>query len=409
MVKVPPTLGGHAWAERFRSPGFRFAAKVLGDLTVLLVTPAFAILIALDNGPLEGVGSTILWATLLLVPFKLVSYAALRPYTQSWSAVTFRDLGALLAMVSLYALFASLVMAAIAPTLDLPHTTAVLDALLTLCGMSGLRAWARFEHERRHLSDVEPAGRRRVLVVGAGETGAQAVRELFRHPETGMHPVGFVDDAAYKQGMRIASVPVLGTLRDIRTIVREREVDEVLIAMPSANGMSVRRVVDLIHNAAPGLRYKIVPNMHEVLSGKVDVRRIRDVDIGDLLGRPPVQLDTDAILSYVEGKRVMITGAGGSIGSELVRQICRFQPAELILFGHGENSIYALQRELDREWPQVRYRPVIGAIQNGDRLDYVFTTYRPQVVFHAAALKHQNLFLAEILETGKRRVAGGAG
>src|SRR5690606_25079300 len=131
-----------------------------------------------------------------------------------------------------------------------------------------------------------------------------------------------------------------------------------------------------------------VPGIYELLSGKVDVRRIREVDIDDLLGREPVKLDTDAILDHLSGKRVMIIGAGGSIGSELVRQICRFNLADLILFGHGENSIYALERELDRDWPEIKYHGVIGAIQNGARLDYVFSRYRPDVVFHAAAHKH---------------------
>ena len=149
-----------------------------------------------------------------------------------------------------------------------------------------------------------------------------------------------------------------------------------------------RQVIDQVRKARPNLTYKIIPGMYEVLSGRVDLRRIREVDIDDLLGREPVQLDTDSILGYLRGKRVMITGAGGSIGSELVRQICRFHPAELILFGHGENSIYALERELDRDWPEIRYHGVIGAIQNGARLNYVFTRYRPDVVFHAAAHKH---------------------
>ena len=131
-----------------------------------------------------------------------------------------------------------------------------------------------------------------------------------------------------------------------------------------------------------------MPGIYELLSGSVDIKRMREVEIQDLLGRPPIRLDTASILGYLENKTVMITGAGGSIGSEIVRQVCRFHPKELILFGHGENSIFQLERELERDWPDVAYHSVIGAIQNGVRLDYIFNRYKPQVIFHTAAHKH---------------------
>ncbi|HRP48180.1 MAG TPA: nucleoside-diphosphate sugar epimerase/dehydratase [Trueperaceae bacterium] len=214
------------------------------------------------------------------------------------------------------------------------------------------------------------------------------VRELNKHPETGMRAVAFLDDDPRKLGQRVSGVMVVGSVDDAWDVIVTQGIDEVLIAMPSKGGRTVRKVLEQVRQAKPNLVYKIIPGMYEVLSGSVDVKRIREVDIDDLLGREPVTLDSEAILGYLSGKRVMITGAGGSIGSELVRQICRFNPGELILFGHGENSIYALERELDRDHPDIQYHGVIGAIQNGARLDYVFTRYRPDVVFHAAAHKH---------------------
>ncbi len=389
MTKDPPLLGARRWLEQlFPRHTVRLVVKVGLDVLVLLAAPTLAYCVRLEGSPPAHAVAAIVWGTVLLVPFKAVVYTTVRPYTQSWSAITFRDLGSLVGMVALYALPATFLLAVLGPSLGVPRTLPALDALITLFGMAGWRALARLERERGALAEVETNHRRRVLVIGAGELGTTAVRELFRHPETGMLPIGYLDDAADKQGMRVAGVPVVGRLDDIKLVVREKRVDEVLIAVPEAHGKAARRVVDLVEDAAPGLRYKIIPGMHEVLSGKVDVRRIRDVDIGDLLGRPPVELDTGAILDYLKDKRVMITGAGGSIGSELVRQICRFMPRELVLFGHGENSIHALQTELDRDWPHVRYEPIIGAIQNGDRLDYVFSRYRPDVVFHAAAHKH---------------------
>ena len=388
MLGVTAARQVRRWMGRIPASRLGTFFKISFDFVVILVAPAVAILMRLDAAPSAATWLSIAWAVTLMVPIKLITYAIVQPYAQSWRAVTFRDYGNLLSMAAAYAVPATLGLFFLGPVLGVPRTVPILDALLTVSAMAGIRAWVRFEHERKRRAMVEPGNRSRVLVVGAGEAGAMAVRELLRHPETGMEPVGFIDDDVTKLGLRVASVPVLGRLEDVRRVIRERHINEVLIAIPSEKGGAARRVIDLIEDAAPGLKYKIIPAIHEVLSGKVDVRRIRNVDVGDLLGRAPVRLDTDAILGYLKGKRVMITGAGGSIGSELVRQICAFMPAELILFGHGENSIYALERELDRNWPDIRYSGVIGAIQNGDRLDYVFSTYKPDVVFHAAAHKH---------------------
>ena len=187
-----------------------------------------------------------------------------------------------------------------------------------------------------------------------------------------------------KLGYRIATVPVLGKIGDLTTVIEERDVDEVLIALPSTDGQTVRSIVEHIERAQAGLKYRIMPGVYELLSGEVDISRIREVEIEDLLRRPPIELDTDAISSYITGKTVMVTGAGGSIGSELVRQICRFNPKELILFGHGENSIYKLERELDRTWPSIPYHSVIAAVQNVVRLDYIFQHYQP-----ASCLSHR--------------------
>ncbi len=381
-LAVGPTLPW-LWSDRMLR-----VAKLAVDITILLTATAFAFVLRFDGELQGGIWAPIALATLVLGSIKLVGYLSLRLYARSWGTVTFRDLAAIITMVAWAALPATALLLVFGTTLGIPRSIPLVDALLTLSAMSGARALARFERERRRSSAVDPSRRKRVLVVGAGESGAMAVRELLRHPETGMRPVGYVDDDDGKVGMRIAGVPVLGRLLDVRRVVAEQHVDEVLIAMPSEGGQSVRRVIELVKKAAPEVSYKIIPGMYEVLSGKVDVKRIRDVDISDLLGRPPVRLDVGSILGYLQGKRVMITGAGGSIGSELVRQICRFQPSELILFGHGENSIYSLERELDRDWPEIRYHGVIGAIQNGARLDYVFARYRPDVVFHAAAHKH---------------------
>jgi FlaA1/EpsC-like NDP-sugar epimerase len=286
------------------------------------------------------------------------------------------------------AFFATLILLSVAGNFGLARSLGILDGLLTLMFMGGVRWISRYWRETRLGQDVSPDKRKRVLVIGAGEAGSLVVREMLRHPETGLSPVGFLDDNRRKWGQQIASVPVLGSSSDLETTIRNHSVDEVLIAIPSAEGKVIRGFVDRINAMKSGIKYRTIPGVYELLSGKISINRIRDVEIEDLLRRPTIKLDSDKILGYIEGKTVMITGAGGSIGSEIVRQVCRFHPKELILFGHGENSIYQLERELDRNWPEIVYTSVIGALQNGVRLDYVFRRYKPQVVFHTAAHKH---------------------
>lgn len=368
-----------------------------------LLTPRAAVKLAIDVGlfalatPLAfavrydgslGPALPVLLSLLVLVPLKTAIDLLIGLPYQSWSGLTFRDLGSLMFLSGTVVVAGTVAMAFFGVALEVPRSIPILDGAITFSLMAGVRALTRYRQEHLTARMIGPDYRKRVLVVGAGEAGALVVRELNKHPETGMKPVAFLDDDPRKQGQRVSGVPVVGTVEDAYDVIVTHGIDEVLIAMPSKGGRVVRHVLDQMREARPNLAYKIVPGLYEVLSGRVDVRRIREVDIDDLLGREPVRLDSEAIAGYLTGKRVMITGAGGSIGSELVRQICRFDPGELILFGHGENSIYSLERELDRDWPRIQYHGVIGAIQNGARLDYVFSRYRPDVVFHAAAHKH---------------------
>lgn len=386
-------MSGHAstsqqrLVKRLSSPlTVNGAVKLAIDVGLFVLATVLAFLIRFDGLPANT--NLILLCLAFSVPLKVVIELLLGLPAQSWSSLTFRDLGALLGLSGVVVVVGTLLLLVFGPTTGIPVSIAILDGAITFFLLTGARAIARYRHEHTVASLIGPDFRKRVLVLGAGEAGSLAVRELLRHPETGMKPVAFLDDDVLKHGRRVSSVPVLGPVALAKDVILDQQIDEVLIAMPSKGGSTVRQVIDHVREARPNMVYKIIPGVFEVLSGKVDVRRIREVDIDDLLGREAIRLDTDAILGYLSGKRVMITGAGGSIGSELVRQICRFNPGELILFGHGENSIYSLERELERDWPHIKYHGVIGAIQNGARLDYVFTRYRPDIVFHAAAHKH---------------------
>ncbi len=338
--------------------------------------------------------ATLVPLTLGLALVKVAALSLTGQHKQSWSQTSFQDLfGLARTVLGVTALVAPpLFILVIFMGWPLPVTALPLEALLALGLMVGARAVVRafYEHRWRGRGGVNAPkdAPKRVLVAGAGEAGALVVRELLRHPEMGLQPVGFLDDNPRKRKATVASLPVLGSTHALDEVARAVGADELLIAIPSADGAVVRRLVRQALASDTGIAARIVPGMYELLSGRVTISRIRNVEIEDLLRRPPITLDTSLIATYVTDRTVMVTGAGGSIGSELVRQLCRFRPRALILFGHGENSIYQLERELDSTWPDVPYDSVIGAIQNGRRLEHIFERFRPEVVFHAAAHKH---------------------
>ena len=369
---------------RYRSKLAKFAI----DLSIWALAPLLAFFIRYDWTIPAGSFNAVVTVTALFILPKAAATVPFGFYRRSWVKVAFRDVGDIVKLTLGVAFAVSVLLLWLGPTLQIPRSIAILDGFITLFAMSGVRAAFRYWHESQLNRSVTSQRHKNVLIIGAGEAGSLIVREMLRHPETGLQPIGFLDDDQKKTGYRIATVPVLGTVGDFSTVVGKHQVDEVLIAIPSTDGQTVRSIVERIERTQAGLKYRIMPGVYELLSGEVDISRIREVEIEDLLRRPPIELDTDAISSYITGKTVMVTGAGGSIGSELVRQICRFNPKELILFGHGENSIYKLERELDRTWPSIPYHSVIAAVQNVVRLDYIFQHYQPQVVFHTAAHKH---------------------
>ena len=365
--------------------------KTLGaavDGAAGLAATIFAFWVALGGGIAANQWSLVVATAGVLAILKLIFAQAYALHRQEWARFGFLDARNVLLAAGSVTAISTVAVLIVGARLGIPPAVPIIDGMLTGLLMFAARGTARHLSERRRTGEPSTRKPRRILLIGAGEAGSLIAREMLRHPETGMLPVGFIDEDPHKTGRSIATVPVLGRLDDLERVLDMAAIDEVLICIPSADGATVRHIVEGVRSIRPDMPYRTMPALYELLSGQVTINRIREVGIEDLLRRPPVDLHTDSILSYLHGKRVMITGAGGSIGSELVRQICRFGPAELILFGHGENSIYQLERELDREWPHIGYHSVIAAVQNVQRLDYVFRRYRPDVVFHAAAHKH---------------------
>ena len=202
----------------------------------------------------------------------------------------------------------------------------------------------------------------RTLVVGAGAAGSMVAQELGGRPGQGYVVVGFLDDDPTKLGTTIAGAPVLAPISDLVSVTDEHDVDQVIIAIPSASGHTIREVVRLAEEA--GRDFKIVPGVWEIILGDVEINQIRPVELEDLLGRETVTLDAEEMRGYLSGRRVLVTGAGGSIGSELVRQVASFEPAEIVLMGRGENSVHAIDRELAQSHPDVPRVPFIGSVSN---------------------------------------------
>lgn len=246
---------------------------------------------------------------------------------------------------------------------------------------------------------------KRALVVGAGEAGTMLARQLFKNPETGIEPVAYVDDDDKKYKLQIHGIPVAGKVKDIPEVVEKYNVEQIIIAIPSLKRSQIQKIYqECVKTKAKTV---IMPLIEDVLLGKVSVSQFRDVEIEDLLGRDPVELDTVSIRKKLTGKTVLVTGAGGSIGSEICRQVCNFNPRKILLLGHGENSIYQIDMELRNKYKDnFEIVPIIADIQDRERIFEVMEEQRPDVVYHAAAHKHVPLMEYNPKEAVKNNVIG---
>ncbi|MCY4402764.1 MAG: nucleoside-diphosphate sugar epimerase/dehydratase [Candidatus Poribacteria bacterium] len=246
--------------------------------------------------------------------------------------------------------------------------------------------------------------RTKVLIVGAGMAGIGVLKELRGNPEKGYLPIGFIDDNLQKVGKSVAGLEVLGTTRDLTYIARKREIEEVIIAIPSAPGGKIRDIIRQCEYRR--CQFKIVPNIHAILEGKVSISHIREVKLEDLLNRSTAPIDLAEISKNLSGKRVMVTGAGGSIGSELCRQVAKLDPELLILFGRGENSLYHIDMELRESDPKLYRELIIGDIRDNPKVYQIIERYRPHIIFHAAAHKHVKFMENHPDEAVKNNILG---
>jgi len=345
------------------------------------------------------------WQTFAIVlGIKLAIFVLFGFYNRWWRYVSTRDMWGAARGVVVASLLVDLTLYAFPPdrTSRLPRGIAVIDMLLLLAFVAGSRLLARSLIERPAPGGFMARGRE-VIVVGAGDAGQLILRELQRSPQLGYTPIGLLDDDPRKKNLRVHGVRVLGPTSELRRVLRDGEPDEVLIAMPSASGEMRQRIVDIAQEE--GVPVKTLPGLNELISGDVNLAgQLRPVQVEDVLGREPVEVDLQEVAGYLANKTVLVTGAGGSIGAELCRQIARVGARRIVLVDQSEPALFDIDRELVDERGFNAALPVLADVGNRTKLRQVFEKFRPDVVFHAAAYKHVPLLEANPLEAVRNNV-----
>lgn len=385
------------WADLLRTP----TAAFVHDLFMVPVAWFLAYWLRFN---LDVIPSYHLEAAWGAVPVLLVVEGAvfllLGLYRGVWRFASLPDLERIFKAVVLGTLAATLVLFALTRLWGVPRSVPVLFALALFLLLAGPRVVYRWLKDRR----LDLRSGKRVLIVGAGRVGEMLVRDLRRDPAQGYLPAGFVDDAPHRAGRELQGVPVIGTTAQIPALVSARDLELILLAVPSATAQQMQRIVGLCEEA--GVPFRTVPPLKGLLSGQVTVEALRPVSIEDLLGREAVALDWEGIRAGLAGRRVLVTGAGGSIGSELCRQIGRIGPSELVLLEQGEFNLYRIDAELRRCFPGLPLTTRLGDVTDGVSLEAAFRRARPEVVFHAAAYKHVPLLEGQAREAIRNNLLG---
>jgi FlaA1/EpsC-like NDP-sugar epimerase len=385
---------------------------LLADVLITMVAIITAFALRLEGDKVGDYIPSLYWMVLISLLIKPVIYYLFGLYRRLWAYASINELTLISTAVSVASAVFSAVMLTLYVThinnvriLNFPRAVLPIDWLLSLVGIGGLRFSIRLLAEGRAASKKSmPRKAKNVLIIGAGSAGALVVRELEKNPQLGLHPVGYLDDDLSKQKNQIHGVSVVGRLSDLSRVLDHRLVDEVIIAIPSTGGKITRHVTEICRSK--GIPFRTMPGLFELIGGNVSVNRLREVEIADLLRREPVQIQDQLVGAALTGKRVLVTGAGGSIGREICRQVARWAPQMLILLGHGENSIFEATLELREAFPSLPIQLVIADIRDTPRIRSVFANFRPQVVFHAAAHKHVPLMESNIEEAVTNNIIG---
>ena len=353
----------------------------------------------------------------LVVIIKMLTFFFFDLYKGMWRYTSITDLFSIMKAAVTSSLILGAIILFIHRFEGFSRSVFIIDAFLTVFFIGGFRLGIRLfflvssgdKSSRLTLArffrlSQKGSETKNLLIIGAGDCGEKIYREIRDNAQLRYNVIGFIDDDLTKRDMKIHGTPILGPTWDLKPIAAKMKADEALIAIPSANAKEMREVIDRCEEA--GIRYKTVPGMGELIDGRVSVKAIRDVAYQDLLGREIIRLEEERIEDYLEGGKVLITGAGGSIGSELCRQICRFRPESIMLYERAESPLYEMEVELKADYPQINVIPILADVRDRRQLTNAFEAHKPQVVFHAAAYKHVPMLEVQPWKAIKNNIQG---
>jgi FlaA1/EpsC-like NDP-sugar epimerase len=377
---------------------------IILDIILIVISIALAFILrfeSFDNRQLLNYYPIIRHHIIQIIALKLFIYYFMNIYRSIWEYASIPEMVQIVAT----SIIANLAMIAyfVIMQVTLPRSIYLLVLLLD----TALMGLSRFAPRAKSIFQAflkTQGNYKRIMIIGAGQAGALVIKEFNQHDDLKSKPAVLIDDDPSKQGKNIAGVRVAGTSKDIEKVAKQYDIDEIIIAIPTITKKQLQQVYKECQKT--DCKVKKVPGIYELINGKVDIKEIKEVEIEDLLGRDEVHLDVNAIFSYVNNKTVMVTGGGGSIGSELCRQIAEYQPKRLIILDFSENSMYDILNELRRNHPILDIIPLIASVRDNKRIVSIFSEYRPEVVFHAAAHKHVPLMEYNPHEAIKNNVFG---
>jgi FlaA1/EpsC-like NDP-sugar epimerase len=386
------------------------------DLIFLLISPLLALVLRLDGKvDFSFYIIPIFWCTLVFLFIDIIVFYKLGLYNRDWSNASIDELAKLIFII----FWAVIVQTGVFTILNsfellgfevLPLSLPLLTGLISFFFVAGARFSIRLIERINEKRKISYHGER-VLIVGSGKAGSSIIQEMQRNPQLGLNPVAFVDDDIEKKGLKIRGIPVLGTRHSLPEIIAKMNINKVIIAMPTAPGSEIRDIVSICRKS--GVQARTIPGIFEILDEKVRIDSIRQVQIEDLLRREPVKTDIKKVEDFLKGKRVLVTGSGGSIGSELCRQIIKCHPSEIILLGQGENSIFDIQHEILKRLSVTngkangtQVQSIIANIRSYKRLDRIISETEPDVIFHAAAHKHVPMMEVNSCEAISNNIKG---